>query len=48
MYISPNHACTHVVATGGAIVPVQESPEKIKSLIEKTQKENNTNDTTTR
>jgi hypothetical protein len=36
-YYSTGHKCTHVMATGGAIVPVSESPDEVMKLVENAQ-----------
>lgn len=33
-YNSPGHACTHIVASGGAVLPALESVEEIKRRID--------------
>ncbi len=33
-YHSPGHACTHVVAPGGAVFPASESVDDVKRLLE--------------
>jgi hypothetical protein len=38
-YTSPGHACTHIVAPGGAILPVLESVDDVKARLESGSKE---------
>ena len=32
-YHSPNHKCTHIVASGGAVFPASESVEEVRRLL---------------
>jgi len=43
-YYAEGMKCTHIVATGGGMVPVKESPEELKQILTKTgEKQNDTN-----
>jgi hypothetical protein len=42
-YASPGHGCTHIVAPGGAILPVLESVDDVKARLEQAHMEEPTN-----